>query len=140
MTSGLGHFDKVKGWAMHTVSQMIIAIPVAVSRSRLPILTIGLTYAVFILLGIVMVHAGNTFALTYRDQLVSEAVRHNPASIAANQGDNVRAALWDFTGNLVLGALPKTISGMAIIFPYRRSRIKAGSVASCRCAVIIPAA
>jgi hypothetical protein len=108
----------MKGSVMHFVPRMIIAILVAVSRARLPILTIGLTYAVFIVLGIVMVHTGNTFALTYRDQLVSEAVQHNPASIAANQGDNVRAALWDFAGNLVLGALPKTISGMGIIFPY----------------------
>jgi len=103
---------------MYTVSQMISAILVAVSRARLPILTIGLTYAVFILLGIVMVHTGDTFALAYRDRLVSEAVQHNPASIAANQGDNLRAVFWDFAGNLVLGAMPKTISGMAIIFPY----------------------
>jgi len=103
---------------MYTVSQMISAILVAVSRARLPILTIGLTYAVFILVGIVMVHRGDAFALTYRDRLVSEAVQHNPASIAANQGDNVRAVFWDFAGNLVLGALPKTISGMGIIFPY----------------------
>jgi hypothetical protein len=118
MTSELGRFHKVKGWVMHTISQMMRAIFVAVSRARLPILTIGLTYAVFILLGIVMVHTGDAFALAYRDRLVSEAVRYNPASIAANQGDNVRAALWDFAGNLVLGAMPKTISGMAIIFPY----------------------
>ena len=65
-----------------------------------------------------MVHMGDAFALAYRDRLVSEAVQHNPASIAAHQGDNLRAVFWDFAGNLVLGAMPKTISGMAIIFPY----------------------
>jgi len=103
---------------MYFVPRMILAILVAVSRARLPILTIGLTYAVFIVLGMVMVHGGNTFALAYRDQLVSQSVQHDPASIAANQGDNVRAAMWDFADNLVLGALPKTISGLGIIFPY----------------------
>jgi len=66
----------------------------------------------------VMVHAGNTFALTYRAQLVSQAAQQNPAALAASQGDNLRAALWDFAGNLVAGAVPKTISGFAIIFPY----------------------
>jgi len=76
------------------------------------------TYGVFILIGMVMVHAGNTFALTYRAQLVNQAAQQNPAALAASQGDNLRAALWDFAGNLVAGAVPKTISGFAIIFPY----------------------
>jgi len=65
-----------------------------------------------------MVHAGNTFALTYRDQLVNQATHQGPVSLAVTQGDNLRAALWDFAGNLVVGAVPKTVSGFGIIFPY----------------------
>ncbi len=65
-----------------------------------------------------MVHAGNSFALTYRDQLVNRAVQQDSATLAARQGDNLQAALWDFAGNLVVGAAPKTFSGFGIIFPY----------------------
>jgi hypothetical protein len=65
-----------------------------------------------------MVHAGNPFALTYRDQLVQQAAQQDPAARAASQGENLSAALWDCGGNLLVGAVPKTISGFAIIFPY----------------------
>jgi len=65
-----------------------------------------------------MVHTGNPFALTYRDQLVNRAVQQNPASVAANRGDNLQAALWDFSGNLVIGAVPQTVMGFGIIFAY----------------------
>ena len=64
-----------------------------------------------------MVHVGNAFALTYRDQLVSQAMQQKPA-VAADQGDNLQAALWDFSGNLLIGAVPKTVMGLGIIFPY----------------------
>ena len=90
----------------------------AVVRARRSILTIACTYALFIILGIVMVHAGNKSALGYRDQLVNDAVQRDPIAIAANQGYSIRAAFLDFAGNLALGAVPKTISGFAIIPPY----------------------
>jgi len=90
----------------------------AVVRARRSILTIACTYALSIIVGIVMVHAGNKFALGYRDQLVNNAVQRDPIAIAANQGYSIRAAFLDFTGNLTLGALSKTISGFAIIPPY----------------------
>jgi len=61
---------------------------------------------------------GNLFALKVRDQLVSKAVQQDPAAIASNKGDNLQAALLDFGGNLMLGALPKTVSGMAVIPAY----------------------
>jgi hypothetical protein len=64
-----------------------------------------------------MVHIGNAFALTYRNQLVSQAMQQKPA-VAANQGDSLQAALWDFSGNLLIGAVPKTVMGLGIIFPY----------------------
>jgi uncharacterized membrane protein SpoIIM required for sporulation len=90
----------------------------AVVRARRSILTIACTYALSIIVGIVMVHAGNKFALGYRDQLVNDAVQRDPIAIAADQGYSIRAAFLDFAGNLTLGALPKTISGFAIIPPY----------------------
>lgn len=65
-----------------------------------------------------MVHAGNKFALDYRDQLVNQALQSNPASIAYVQGSNLEAALWDFAGNLVGGAFPKTISGFSVLLAY----------------------
>ena len=65
-----------------------------------------------------MVHAGNLFALTYRDQLVNRALQQDSVMLAARQGNALQAALWDFAGNLALGAVPKTVSGFGIIFPY----------------------
>jgi uncharacterized membrane protein SpoIIM required for sporulation len=65
-----------------------------------------------------MVHAGNKFALNYRDQLVNQSRQSNPASVAYLQGRNLEAALWDFAGNLVLGAFPKTISGFSVFLAY----------------------
>ncbi len=90
----------------------------AVHRARYSIFSVAGTYAVSLLVGIAMVHAGSEFALTYRDRLVTQSIQRNPASLAYKQGDNLQAALWDFAGNLVMGAVPKTISGFAIIFPY----------------------
>ena len=90
----------------------------AVSRARLPILSIALTYAMFIVLGIVLVHVGSVSALAYRDKIVGDAHRDNPAALARIQGDSVRAALLDFGGNLTLGAMPKTVSGFSIVMPY----------------------
>jgi uncharacterized membrane protein SpoIIM required for sporulation len=90
----------------------------AIERARRAIISVAITYTVSILIGILMVHAGNAFALTYRDELVRQAAQQNPAAQAAAHGDNLSAALWDFGGNLVLGAVPKTISGFAIVFPY----------------------
>ena len=90
----------------------------AVVRARRSIVTIACTYALSIIVGIVTVHAENKFALNYRDQLVDDAVQRNPITIAASQGYSIRAAFMDFAGNLTLGALPKTISGFAIIPPY----------------------
>ena len=65
-----------------------------------------------------MVHAGNKFALDYRDRLIKHSLQSSPASAAYLQGNNLQAALWDFVGNLVLGAFPKTVSGFAVLLPY----------------------
>ncbi len=90
----------------------------AVARARWYIFTVAGIYGLSILVGIVMVHAGNTFALTNRDQLVNQAVQQDSATLAAIRGDDFEAALRDFAGNLVVGAVPKTIMGFSIILPY----------------------
>lgn len=103
--------------ALFSISVLINSIARAVGRARISILTIAGAYIISILIGMVMVHAGNTLALNYRDQLVRKAVQQSPA-LAASHGDNLQAALWDFSGNLVIGAFPRTIMGFGIIFPY----------------------
>ena len=95
-----------------------LAVIRAIRQARIPILTIAATYALGILVGAVMVHAGNAFALQYRDQVVGQASQQDPSAQAANRGDAFQAALLDAGSNLALGALPKTVSGFGIIFPY----------------------
>jgi hypothetical protein len=95
-----------------------LAVIRAIRRAQIPILTIAATYALGILVGAVMVHAGNAFALNYRDQVVGQANQQDPSAQAANRGDSFQAALLDAGGNLALGALPKTVSGFGIVFPY----------------------
>jgi uncharacterized membrane protein SpoIIM required for sporulation len=90
----------------------------AVYRARLPILIAAFAYVVSISVGAFMVHEGNSFALNYRDKLVGDAAQHDPAAIANIQGNNIRAALLDFTGNLVMGAIPKTVAGGSIVLSY----------------------
>jgi hypothetical protein len=89
----------------------------AVGRARLSILSIALTYALSVLAGLIMVHAGSTFALNYRDNLVGQS-QQEEISQASNQGNNLKAALLDAAGNLFVGAVPKTVAGLGIIFPY----------------------
>ncbi len=103
---------------MKSISSLTETILHAIVRARFSILTIALTYGIFIILGIVMTHTGNSFALEARDQLVSKAMQQNPAAIANNQGDGLRAAWLDFVGNLTLGAMPKTVSGLAVVTAY----------------------
>ena len=103
---------------MKSISGFTQTVTRSILRARFSILTIALTYMAFIILGIVLTHMGNPFALKARDQLVSKAGQQDPAAIAGNKGDNLQAALLDFGGNLILGALPKTVSGMAVIPAY----------------------
>ena len=90
----------------------------AVARSRLAILTIALTYVISLIVGIVMVHSGNKFALDYANNLVAQANATDPSSIALQQDERLKAAVLDFGANLLLDAIPNTVEGMAIVFPY----------------------
>ncbi len=81
-------------------------------------MTIAITYLAAVSVGIVMVHTENEFALSYRDNLVARARQSDPAAIAFGGGNQLTAALLDFGRNLLLGALPNTLSGGAVFVPY----------------------
>jgi hypothetical protein len=87
----------------------------ALRRAREPILWIGATYLAGVLAGGAMVHAHNDFALRSRDSLVSRAQQSDPAAKALNGGSPLKASAADFAGNLVLGAVPSTVMGLAVI-------------------------
>ncbi len=91
----------------------------AVQRARLPILTIALTNVIAVLIGIGMVHSGVSFALTARDQIVGQAYNgSNQITNSLQSGQRLQAALADFGGNMMLGAVPSTAMGIGVIFPY----------------------
>ncbi len=99
----------------HSVSSILPAL----KRARLPILTIALTYLVSVLVGIGMVHTGFAFAINTRDQIVNRAYQGSDPTINALQsGKRLQAALSDFSRNLLVGAVPNTIGGLGVIFPY----------------------
>ena len=103
---------------MKSISSFTQRVTRAIVRARLSILTIVLTYVAFIVLGIILTHTGNSYALEARDQLVNRALQQDPAAIANNQGNSLPAALFDFGGNLIIGAIPKTVSGMTVVLAY----------------------
>jgi len=89
----------------------------ALSRARLGILTVALTYTLFVIVGIVMVHTGNEFALAQRDSLIANANASDPSLIALREGDQLSAALSDFGRNLLAGG-SSTVAGPSIIAEY----------------------
>jgi uncharacterized membrane protein SpoIIM required for sporulation len=106
----------------------------ALSRARLAILTVALTYVLSVIVGAVMVHTGNEFALNYVDDLVARAAATEPSIAALRQGDRLRAALLDFGGNLFLGAVPGTLANIGVVtaFPLVAYRGWIGGVVSVR--------
>lgn len=90
----------------------------AVYRARLSILSIAATYAIAVFAGTIMAHTGNAFALNTRDAIVGKAQTSDPSLLALQHDNRLRAAVLDFGSNLFLGAVPNTIEGIAVIFPY----------------------
>lgn len=90
----------------------------ALRRARAPILWIGATYLAGALLGAILVHAHNPFSLHMRDSLVRHAQQSDPAAKAFSHHAPWRAALLDFFANLLLGAIPTTLLGLAIVLPF----------------------
>jgi uncharacterized membrane protein SpoIIM required for sporulation len=96
--------------------EIIMAVLRALHRARFSILTIGMTYLVAILVGVIMVHTGNPFATSYRDEIVSNA-QSSPIIVALNQNHRARAALLDAGGNFI-SAFTNTLGGLGVIIPY----------------------
>ena len=90
----------------------------ALRRARAPILWMGLTYVAGVAAGAAMVHSHNQFALRFRDDLVGHAMASDPSSVALQRGFPLRAALFDFAGNLGRGALSSTLMGLAVVTPF----------------------
>ena len=90
----------------------------ALGRARWSIVSVGLTYAVSVAVGIAMVHMNNPLAIEQREQLVHIVVQTDQAAIAHLSGEDVQAWLGDFVGNATIGALPKAVSGLAVILAY----------------------
>ncbi len=90
----------------------------AVGRARSAILSVAVVYAVSVAVGVVLVHTGNEFALSYADSLVAQAEASDASAIALQKGDRLRAALFDFGENLLLGAVPSTATGLGVVFAY----------------------
>lgn len=82
------------------------------------IITIFTIYCISCLTGIIMVHSGDSFALSYGDKIVGDANTNDNASINYNKGNRFKAALIDFRGNLFIGSIPQTFLGFGIIFPF----------------------
>ena len=88
----------------------------ALSRARIPILSVGLTYLISVVIGFVMVQSGNLFAVSQRDRTVSNA-QSSPSIVALEQNNRLKAALLDFRSNLI-AAISDTLGGLGVIFPY----------------------
>jgi hypothetical protein len=95
----------------------------ALRRARLSIIAIALVHALAITAGIVMVHTGNQFALSYRDRLVARANASDPVSLASQQGDNLRAALIE-TARTQLACLATGVTGLTVISPFVLSGLR----------------
>ncbi|MGA7721452.1 MAG: stage II sporulation protein M [Ignavibacteriaceae bacterium] len=87
-------------------------------RCKVCIISIFITYCFSCTIGFLMVQSGNDFALSQRDRIVGTAVHHEKAAINYLSGNKLTAALYDFTGNLFLGAVPQTALGLSILVPY----------------------
>ena len=90
----------------------------ALARTLIPTLTMGATYFLSVTVGVVMVSAHSRFALDYRDKLISGAEAGSHILKSLQSGRHVEAALLDFGGNLVLGAVPSTAAGMGVVTSY----------------------
>ncbi len=98
--------------------KLLKMIGTAVKHSKICVLSIFLTYCLSCTIGIIMSQTGNQFALSSRDKIVGKAVAGDKASINYLKGNNFSAAMFDFKGNLLSGAIPQTILGLGIVIPY----------------------
>lgn len=90
----------------------------AITRCKYFVFIIFILYSASCFIGIIMSHNGNDFALSHRDNIVGQAFKTDKAAINYQEGNNFLAALNDFQGNLILGAVPQTLMGFSIVIPF----------------------
>ncbi|KAA9037130.1 hypothetical protein FW778_17015 [Ginsengibacter hankyongi] len=100
------------------MTNLFNAILLSISHCKRWILTIFIIYCVSCLTGIIMVHSGNSFALSYADKIVGNANTNDNASINYHKGNRFKAALIDFSGNLFIGSITQSFLGLGVIFPF----------------------
>jgi hypothetical protein len=77
----------------------------AFRHSFFGIWTIALTYGVSVLIGMLLVHSGNHYALDVRDRMVLKATKESVIFRQMDRGNFAAAAGLDATGNAVAGFL-----------------------------------
>lgn len=104
----------------------------ALSRAKKSIVAIAIVHVAFVTAGIVLTHSGNRFALEQRDHIVGRAVSTDASMKAFAGGHRLRAGLLDFSANLLLGAVPQTVSGVAVLpaFAFAAARGWVGGIVS----------
>jgi len=100
------------------MKQLLVSILKALQYCRIYAASIFLTYCLACLIGILMSHYGNEFALSQRDKIVGAATANDKASVNYQTGNNFKAALFDCVGNLFYAAIPQTVLGFGIFIPY----------------------
>ncbi len=99
------------------MNKLFLIISTSVNRCKNYIISVFAVYCVSCLIGIIMVQTNNNFALAQRDKIVGTATNKDKASINYQEGKHLTAALYDFTGNLFIGAT-QTFLGAGIVIPY----------------------
>jgi uncharacterized membrane protein SpoIIM required for sporulation len=100
------------------MKNFIHSVFLSVKYCKVWIVSVFITYCVSCLIGLILVHTGNHFALSYRDKLVGNAMKNDRVSVNYNKGNRFSAALLDFSGNLFVGAIPQTAIGLSVVMPY----------------------
>jgi hypothetical protein len=100
------------------MKRLFKSVMLAIIHCQKWILTVFTIYCISCVIGIIMVHSGNEFALAYRDKIVGNAITNDNASISYNRGDRFKAAMIDFSGNLFSGSIVQTFLGLGIVFPF----------------------
>jgi uncharacterized membrane protein SpoIIM required for sporulation len=98
---------------MLQLTAFIQSIATALRRARTAIMVVAVAYVLSVLVGMLMVHSGTSFALAYRDELVRTA----QSGPILSQTEPLMRGLSDFGANLV-AASADTLAGLGVVFPF----------------------
>ena len=89
----------------------------ALHRARFSIIAIALMHVITVTAGMVMVHTGNAFALSYRDRLVARANASDPVSLAYQRGRRLRATLIE-AARTQWACVSMSVTGLTVVSPF----------------------